>query len=135
MLEWARKETSELVFTGVVHRNWTNRSEIMDSDGVGGLVRCEEKPLTPKNPFELVSLGGCYTPSVDGGSDALLRLMVIEELKHSMWKVIWDAELGEECINEICVDSCLRQRMRQTLSDAIGVRKRSARDKLFLQLG
>ena len=30
--------------------------------------------------------------------------MVIEELKHSIWKVIWDAELGEECINEICVD-------------------------------
>ena len=56
MLEWARKETSELVFTGVVQRNWTNRSEIMDSDGVGGLVRCEEKPLIPKNPLNLYHL-------------------------------------------------------------------------------
>ena len=138
MIDIAKREISEFLFDKKeMKRNWNNRCELLlDERHEEGLVLvAENKPAVPKSPDVLLSSLLVYTPSFTNGADGLLRKAAEEEIRLPMWNALKESGQAEECVANVCQDLCLKQRMRQTLSDVAGVRKRNAREKLFFLLG
>lgn len=136
ILYYAKLEVSELCFTtDGMERNWTNRCEILGKGTESSVFVVGGNEIVPRCPFEIVSEMRAYTPSLRGGSDELLKYLIGVEIAGHRWESIRQAGKKIQCMQDVARDRCLRQRMKQTLSDVIGVRKRAAREKLFSLLG
>lgn len=136
ILDYAKLEASELCFDWEsVARSWKNRSEEVGEVREGSAFVVGDKEMVPRSPVEVASELSLYTPSTKGGCEELLRYVAEKEIMGERWDSIRRGGKMEECVEEVTRDRCLRQRVKQSLSDVVGVRKRASREKLFSLLG
>ncbi|KAI0557852.1 hypothetical protein FGB62_257g02 [Gracilaria domingensis] len=109
------------VAPGLCHNMTQNRSEYLSIDASEGIIteRDRGRGFVPKSPVELINGLGVYKPS----------------FAEVMWDSMILCGLEEAYLKEVCTDICLKQTMRLTICDVLGVRKRNAREKLFFLLG
>ena len=133
LLHWCHRETKELQHTGEeLKRLWRRRGIRCERNGIAG----ERSNLhIPFPPMVIAERREYYTPSYSSERSFLLE-MVRDEYNSGKWESLFQEE-GQlrACEEAISADRGLGMRLKQTLSDCIGGRKRNAKDKLFQCLG
>ena len=84
--------------------------------------------------MKLAKRGLFYTPTFTSSKSAS-KWLCEEEMRHVKHKAIWDAGEKNMCINAVCNDKALVNRMTQKLEDSVQTRKRGTRNKFMSLLG
>lgn len=127
------RETQEFVLESTTpERNWTFRCE--ESVQGSGLLKIGDGWYAPSCPIEVALRREYFTPSYVDDVE-ILKLAVEMELSRTVWDNVYLEKDKEDILHACTFDKFLRERTRQSLSDAISARKRNAKDKLLEALG
>ena len=88
----------------------------------------------PLCSMKLAKRGLFYTPTFTSSKSAS-KWLCEEEMRHVKHKEIWDAGEKDMCINAVCNDKALVNRVTQKLVDSVQTRKRATRNKFMSLLG
>lgn len=144
---WAGKEVAELDHAQKEpQRLWTLRGEEvlpdkqpLDEHGreqeVYALATRSGKKVVPFDPISLAARGDYYTPSAPT-SRLCLQTLCQKEVASETWvQVLCTEDERLEALRAVSSNATLVTKLRQSLSDACSLRKRTARDAFFASLG
>lgn len=101
----------------------------MGKSGESSMFAVEEKEIVSSCSLQLALDMRRYTPSTEQGADKVMKYWVERKTMES-WESIQSAGKRGRCMEEVVRDMCLRRRMKQTLGDTVGARKRGALKRL-----
>ena len=117
-------------------RGWTGRAEIVNGgENAGTLVSiASNDEYVATCPLMTAMKHGMYAPSFSSFEEQI-SLFVNEVLMTDLGEAVKEAKKVEECTKQISNDKALQKELKSRLSNALGTRKKAARNRFVNILG